>query len=70
MVYGNFRNVLLLHSSFNDDPKKPYKSETNFTREFFFDNDEQFHSVTKKFNNPGYKIDSGPMEVEFMLQVR
>ena len=43
------------------------KSQTNFTSEFFFDSDN-FNDITKKFNNPGYKIASGPIEVEFMLQ--
>ena len=49
--------------------KKLFKSETNFTSEFFSDGDDFFKSVTRKFNNPGYKIASGPIEVEFMLQV-
>ena len=47
---------------------KPLESEHNFVSDFFDEND--FKPITTLLNNPGYKILSGPMEVEFMLQER
>ena len=48
---------------------KPFSSATNFTEEFFNEQSE-FKDMTRRFNNPGYKIASGPIVVEFMLQER
>ena len=47
--------------------EKPDSSDTNYTSDFF-DKESVFVEVTEMFQNPGYKILNGPMEVEFMLQ--
>ena len=46
---------------------KPFKSDTNFTGQFFEEGSE-FEPITELFDFPGFKIASGPIEVEFMLQ--
>ena len=62
--YGLYNMAQYFYNRF----AKLFESEDNFVSEFF--DEDHFKPITTLLNNPGYKILSGPMEVEFMLQER